>query len=123
MITAACKALAQSLLYSLRVRQNAQTSNRNFNLPFRRFTMNTLIIKDLAVTAELDGAAMASVHGGSGMSGLCKGMPSYYPSFDVNKNDFKFDATQLLNQSQNTVVNNGNNVAFASGITSTVTPH
>ena len=39
------------------------------------------------------------------------------------KNDFNFDLSQSLNQSQNTLVNNGNNVAFASGITSTVKPH
>jgi hypothetical protein len=85
--------------------------------------MNTLIIKDLAVTSELDGKAMSAVHGGSGMSGLYKGMSSYSPSLSSTENNFKFDATQLLNQSQNTEVNNGNNVAFASGITSTVTPH
>ena len=90
--------------------------------------MKTLTIKDLALAADLDTSAMAAVRGGTGY-GYC--MPSYSfcqpsswsaPSFDINKNDLNFNASQQLGQSQNTQVNNGNNVAFASGITSTVTP-
>ena len=88
--------------------------------------MKALTIKDLSVTAELDRQAMSAVHGGTGMSGMYKGMPSlshqYTPSYSFNKSDFNFDASQSLNQEQNTLVNNGNNVAFASGITSTVNP-
>ncbi|QDZ28050.1 hypothetical protein [Noviherbaspirillum sp. UKPF54] len=86
--------------------------------------MQTIIIKDLAVTADLDRKAMHAVRGGTG-SGY---MPSYSPyswggpSLDFNKSDFNFNATQSLGQSQNTVVNNGNNVAFASGITANVNP-
>jgi hypothetical protein len=51
--------------------------------------------------------------------------PSYWggPQYEPSKNDFNFNASQQLNQSQNTLVNNGNNVAFASGITSNVAPH
>ncbi|MGE5648781.1 MAG: hypothetical protein ACM34A_01165 [Bacillota bacterium] len=86
--------------------------------------MQTIIIKDLAVTAELDRSAMLAVRGGTG-SGY---MPSYSPyswggpSFDVTKSDFSFNATQSLGQSQNTLVNNGNNVAFADNITANVHP-
>ncbi|KIF81418.1 hypothetical protein [Noviherbaspirillum autotrophicum] len=92
--------------------------------------MQTLIIKDLAVTAELDRSAMTQVRGGTGSGYMPSCAPSYPcapyswggPSFDVNKSDFNFNATQSLGQSQNTVVNNGNNVAFASGITANVSP-
>ncbi|WP_136415835.1 hypothetical protein [Herbaspirillum sp. ST 5-3] len=80
--------------------------------------MAILIIKDLSVTAELDSKAMTAVRGGTS-----KGYtPSYSPLFSISKSDFSFDASQLLGQSQETVVNNGNNVAFASGITANVNP-
>ena len=87
--------------------------------------MKTLTIKDLSLAADLDTSTMAAVRGGMGsycMPSYCS--PSYWsaPSFDINKNDLNFNASQQLGQSQNTLVNNGNNVAFASGITSTVTP-
>jgi hypothetical protein len=87
--------------------------------------MNALTIKDLSLAADLDAATLASVRGGCAPS-YC--MPSYCtpswggPSYDISKSDLNFNAAQQLNQSQNTLVNNGNNVAFASGITSTVTP-
>jgi hypothetical protein len=92
--------------------------------------MKTLTIKDLSIAADLDTKALASVRGGCGysMPSSCY-TPSYCspsswggPQFDVTKNDFNFNASQQLGQSQNTVVNNGNNVAFASGITSNVAP-
>lgn len=80
--------------------------------------MATLIINDLSVTAELDRNAMSAVRGGTS-----KGYwPSYGPTLNFSTSDFKFDAAQTLGQSQETVVNNGNNVAFASGITATVNP-
>ena len=81
--------------------------------------MATLMIKDLSVTEELDRQAMTAVRGGT------KGMPSYYwgPMLNFEKNDFSFNAAQMLGQTQNTVVNNGNNVAFSSGINATVNPH
>jgi hypothetical protein len=87
--------------------------------------MNALTIKDLSIAAELDAATLASVRGGCAPS-YC--MPSYCtpswsgPQFDFDKSSTNFNASQQLGQSQNTLVNNGNNVAFASGITSTVTP-
>jgi len=86
--------------------------------------MTSLLIKDLAVSEQLDARSMASVRGGT-YSGCNLPLPSYCwpsPSGSLSKDDFKFDATQMLGQSQNTLVNNGNNVAFASGITSNVTP-
>ncbi|HJV54149.1 MAG TPA: hypothetical protein VJ652_21955, partial [Noviherbaspirillum sp.] len=57
------QALARSLLYPCRVQHNAH--HRNHPHP-RRFTMQTLIIKDLAATAELDSKAMRAVRGGTG---------------------------------------------------------
>ncbi|MFC7516688.1 hypothetical protein ACFQUU_16895 [Herbaspirillum sp. GCM10030257] len=88
--------------------------------------MKALIIKDLAVSEELDARSMAAVRGGCYAGGYGGGYlpsPSYTPTpAPYGKGDFKFDATQMLNQSQNTVVNNGNNAAFVSGITSNVTP-
>lgn len=71
-------------------------------------------------TEELDRKEMAAVRGG-----MSKATSPYYwgPVFDFAQTDFKFDASQMLGQSQNTVVNNGNNVAFSSGITANVNPH
>ncbi|WP_206047003.1 hypothetical protein, partial [Noviherbaspirillum denitrificans] len=49
--------------------------------------------------------------------------PSYgMPEAKYQPSSFSFDATQQIGQSQNVVNNNGNNVAFASGISSTVNP-
>ena len=80
--------------------------------------MTTLLIKDLAVAEALDTRAMSAVRGGT-----YKGMPGYMtPYFGVEKNSFSFDASQLIGQTQNIVNNNGNNVAFAHDITSTVKP-
>ena len=92
--------------------------------------MKTLTIKDLPVAEELDRKAMASIQGGMcgacgpySPSGYSPGYPSSWsPQPDVTKNDFNFNASQSLNQSQNTLVNNGNNAAFVSGITANVHP-
>jgi hypothetical protein len=86
--------------------------------------MHTLIIKDLVVTAELDSKAMAAVRGGMSKS-WSMGKDSYQPyepSYG-KYGDFSFDAKQSLGQDQQTLVNNGNNVAFANNITATVEPH
>ena len=92
--------------------------------------MTSLIITDLAVTEQLDSRSMSAVRGGT-YSGCHVPAPSYclpgtgYPMSPMgafSRSDFAFDATQMLSQSQNTQVNNGNNVAFASGITSNVHP-
>ncbi len=80
--------------------------------------MKTLIIKDLSRTLQLDRSAMADVIGGMYKGGS----PFSLAVFDKSKHSFSFDATQAIGQSQETVVNNGNNVAFAHDITSTVKP-
>ncbi|SNS51068.1 hypothetical protein SAMN06265795_103142 [Noviherbaspirillum humi] len=87
--------------------------------------MKTLILKDLHIESELDAASMAAVSGGTGFASCipvgC--LPSYAgPSFDFDMKSLDFKASQQLQQSQGTLVNNGNNVAFASGITANVTP-
>lgn len=86
--------------------------------------MTSIIIKDLSATTELDARAMAGVRGGMYKE---YSMPSSWnwseqTKFEPSKSDFKFDLSQQLNQSQNTLVNNGNNVAFASNITANVNP-
>lgn len=81
--------------------------------------MNTLTIKDLSIAEQLDSKAMSAVRGGFGPS------TSYYnfsPVFAPN-NSKKVDATQLINNELNLQNANGNNVAFASGISSTVNPY
>ena len=79
--------------------------------------MTTLLIKDLATTTELDRSAMASVRGGyyKGAS-----VPSWMPVYGAKDTSIK--AEQLIGQSQDVLNNNGNNVAFANCITSTVNP-
>lgn len=80
--------------------------------------MKSLTIKDLSRTEELDRAAMAAVQGGT-----YKGMPAYWlPAYGITKNSFSFDAAQAIGQEQNVLNNNGNNVAFAHDIHSTVKP-
>ena len=78
--------------------------------------MTTLTIADLSCADQLDHQAMRAVRGG-----MLRGIA--LPVFGFSKTDVNFAASQELGQSQNTLVNNGNNVAFASGITSTVEPH
>ena len=82
--------------------------------------MKALTIKDLSITSELDAQAMTSVRGGTGFAR----MPAIFasPLFSVSKSELNFSAQQALGQEQNTQVNNGNNVAFASGIKSNVNP-
>ncbi|HEY8608956.1 MAG TPA: hypothetical protein VIM12_17720 [Noviherbaspirillum sp.] len=86
--------------------------------------MNKLLVNDLSATRELDGKAMAEVQGGTYGYAMPKGCLPSLPNFDYGKGpgDIDFNASQVLGQSQDTTVNNGNNVAFASGITSSVNP-
>ncbi len=79
--------------------------------------MKTLIINDLPRTEQLDSKAMSAVQGG-----MAKGAPYTLSLFGTSKYDFSLDASQLIGQTQNVMNQNGNNVAFASGITSTITP-
>jgi hypothetical protein len=78
--------------------------------------MKTLTIKDLPVAAELDRKAMAGVQGGH------LGRALLLPVFGVSKSSFSVDASQAIGQSQDVVNMNGNNVAFAGDIHSTVKP-
>ena len=83
----------------------------------------TLLIKDLAIASDLDRAAMASVRGGYNKGAPAYAMPSFcMPASYAPESNFSFDASQMIGQSQNVMNNNGNNVAFAHGITSTVNP-
>jgi hypothetical protein len=82
--------------------------------------MTTLILKDLAVTTELDAKELSAVRGGS--RGLYGDMGNFGPSLSYSQSDLNFNAAQTLGQCQNTEVNNGNNAAFVCGISSTVTP-
>ncbi|WP_420473465.1 hypothetical protein [Noviherbaspirillum sp. ST9] len=90
--------------------------------------MSTLMIKDLAIASDLDRAAMSSVRGGYYKGAPSCWTPSYcapswgMPTSYAPEQKFSFDASQMIGQSQNVQNNNGNNVAFASGITSTVNP-
>jgi hypothetical protein len=91
--------------------------------------MTTLLIKDIAAATELDRADMAAVTGGcSYYKQPSCWTPTYYmpeycaPAPKGHPTSFSFDASQSIGQSQNVVNNNGNNVAFASGISSTVNP-
>jgi hypothetical protein len=79
--------------------------------------MSTLMIKDLAVAEELDVRAMSEVRGGT------FDLPYYWaPLYSHYESNSVFTATQSIGQVQNVLNNNGNNVAFASGISSTVNP-
>jgi hypothetical protein len=75
--------------------------------------MNTLTIKDLAVTSELGRSAMAAVRGGQGKSSLS----SCFPCFDWNPpGDSSVHATQGLQQFQSVVNATANGSAFLSGV-------
>lgn len=88
--------------------------------------MSTLMIKDLSVTTELDHSAMAAVRGGFNkeyQGAMTLSSPGYeMPKYTAPANTYSFDATQLIGQAQNVTNNNGNCVAFASCIDSTVNP-
>ncbi|RZI42839.1 hypothetical protein EGT07_12715 [Herbaspirillum sp. HC18] len=79
--------------------------------------MTTLLIKDLAIAADLDHSAMSAVRGGTSYK---MSMPGWKPSYGFTKADI--DVTQQIGQSQDVVNNNGNCAAFVCGITSTVNP-
>ncbi|MFM0731877.1 hypothetical protein PQQ52_15455 [Paraburkholderia sediminicola] len=81
--------------------------------------MNTLMIKDLSLTAQLDSKAMSAVRGGFGpSSSYFNFMPVYAPN-----NSKAVDATQLISTTMNIQNANGNNAAFVAGVTTTIDPH
>ncbi|MEZ0601003.1 hypothetical protein ACAX43_02410 [Paraburkholderia sp. IW21] len=81
--------------------------------------MNTLMIKDLSITAQLDSKAMSAVRGGFGYpsTSYFNFSPVYAPN-----NSKQVTATQLISNELNIQNANGNNVAFATGIDSTINP-
>jgi hypothetical protein len=85
----------------------------NLNLPFRRNTMKTLTIKDLARTEQLDSAAMAGVRGGWKMNtpSYTFGNVSYAPAVDSS-----IHAIQDVTQSQDVMNATANGSAFIDGV-------
>lgn len=83
--------------------------------------MKTLMIKDLAVSAELDRDAMASVAGGLYLPRKWYG-PSYRSHTDIDVTKIDFSAEQFIGQEQNVDVATGVNVAFADHLKSVVIP-
>ncbi|WP_454862532.1 hypothetical protein [Paraburkholderia fungorum] len=88
--------------------------------------MNTLMIKDLSITAQLDSKTMRTVRGGLGL-GLGYGYPSssflnFSPVYAPNYSK-AVDATQLISTTMNIQNANGNNAAFVAGVTTTIDPH
>jgi hypothetical protein len=82
--------------------------------------MNTLMIKDLSITEQLDSKAMSAVRGGYGYpsSSYFNFTPVYAPN-----NSKTVDATQLISTTLNIQNANGNNAAFVAGVTTTIDPH
>jgi len=81
--------------------------------------MTTLMIKDLSLAEQLDSRAMSAVRGGWGYpsSSYYNFSPVYTPD-----NSKKVNATQLINNELNIQNANGNNVAFAAGLSTTINP-
>lgn len=80
--------------------------------------MKTLTIKDLSRNEALDGKAMSAVRGG-----MHKEMPKHWLKYvDQSQSDSSLSAFQTIDQRQDVFNSNGNNVAFADHITSTVKP-
>ena len=78
--------------------------------------MNTLSIKDLALTCELGRGAMARVRGGHGkmqqQTHAPYPMPAYFPGYNST-----VDVTQNLQQFQNVTNATANGSAFIDGVT------
>jgi hypothetical protein len=83
--------------------------------------MNTLMIKDLSITAQLDSKAMSAVRGGNGYGYPTSSFFNFSPVVAPN-NSKKVDATQLISNELNLQNANGNNVAFATDINSSINP-
>jgi hypothetical protein len=101
-----------------------EPNRKTLTFTSRRFTMNTLMIKDLSITEQLDSKAMRAVRGGLGLGFGYPGSTSYTnisPVFAPN-NSKQVSATQLISNEMNIQNANGNNVAFATGLTSTINP-
>ncbi|WP_027214870.1 hypothetical protein [Burkholderia sp. WSM2232] len=84
--------------------------------------MNTLMIKDLSITEQLDSKAMSAVRGGTGYMYPSSSYLNFAPVYAPN-NSKKVDATQLISTTMNIQSANGNNAAFVAGVTTTIDPH
>ncbi|SOF00043.1 hypothetical protein SAMN05446635_8096 [Burkholderia sp. OK233] len=84
--------------------------------------MNTLMIKDLSITAQLDSKAMSAVRGGFGYGYPPSWFFNYSPVYAPN-NSRTVSATQLISNEMNIQSTNGNNAAFVTGTTTTIDPH
>ncbi|MFM0731882.1 hypothetical protein PQQ52_15480 [Paraburkholderia sediminicola] len=84
--------------------------------------MNTLIIKDLSLTAQLDSKAMRAVRGGLGFGFPSTSYTNISPVFAPN-NSKQVSATQLISNELNIQNANGNNVAFAAGLDTSIVPY
>ena len=80
--------------------------------------MSKLMIADLSVAHELDRREMSAVRGGT-LGGL---WPVYYPTPSVKIDNTSFSAQQLIGQTNDIVSNTGNDVAFVTGLHSSVNP-
>ncbi len=85
--------------------------------------MNTLMIKDLTESKELDTEAMASIAGGTHLKRMPSWIgPRYYERTNIDKTIVDFAADQFIGQEQNVEVATGVNAAFADHIKSVVKP-
>jgi hypothetical protein len=82
--------------------------------------MNTLMIKDLSITEELDSRAMSAVRGGNGF-GSSTSYYNFSPIYAPN-NSKNVSGTQLISTELDMQNATGNSVAFAAGLSSTLNP-
>ena len=83
--------------------------------------MNTLMIKDLSNTEQLDSKAMSAVRGGNG---YCYPMPSFlnYAPVYAATSVRNVTTTQMINTQMNIQSANGNNSALVYGTTTNIEP-
>ncbi|MGF6854421.1 hypothetical protein [Paraburkholderia sp. CI3] len=83
--------------------------------------MNTLMIKDLSNTEQLDSKAMSAVRGGNG---YYRPMPSYlsYAPVFAPSSIKNVSTTQMINTEMNIQSANGNDSALVSGTTTYIQP-
>jgi len=84
--------------------------------------MNTLMIKDLSMTGQLDSKAMSAVRGGNGYYAPWSSYYSFAPVYAPN-NSKNVNATQLISTTMNIQSANGNNSALVNGTTTEIDPH
>jgi len=84
--------------------------------------MNTLMIKDLSITEQLDSKAMSAVRGGFGYGYPSSSYFSYAPVYAPN-NSKTVDAAQMISTTMSIQSANANNSAFVAGANTTIDPH